>query len=152
MGLGSNLGKRKLNILKALSELKANPRIKIEKVSDLFRTKPVGGPSQGMFLNAVCRIKTDMPPENLLTFIKSLEKKIGRKPTVRWGPRKIDIDILLYGKIIHKSRRLCIPHPLMHERDFVLLPLVEIAPNCIHPILKKSAKILLTQILPRLST
>lgn len=126
LGIGSNLGNRRENIKKALDYLKRTPGIKIDKCSRIYETKPVGGPSQGKFLNAAIKIKTSLTPQSLLKALKKIEKDLGRKQTVRFGPREIDLDILFYGNRIIKKRNLIIPHPRMFEREFVIRPLSEI--------------------------
>jgi len=128
LGIGSNLGNRRENIRRAVEFLK-EARIKVKKISTIIETEPVGGPPQGKFLNAVLEINTNLKPRALLDTLKSIEEKLGRKRTVRFGPRTMDLDILLYdGKNI-KTKDLIVPHPRMHQRDFVLRPLKEIAPK-----------------------
>ncbi len=126
LGVGSNLGNRRKNIKKALEYLAKTRGIKIEKTSRIYETEPVGGPAQDKFLNAAIKIKTSLTSCLLLKNIKKIEKDLGRKSTVRFGPREIDLDILLYGNKIIKRRGLVIPHPRMFEREFVLKPLREI--------------------------
>jgi 2-amino-4-hydroxy-6-hydroxymethyldihydropteridine diphosphokinase len=130
IGVGSNLGDRIRNIQKAIELLKEE-KIRILKVSTLIETKPVGGPKQGKFLNGVLEIETKLQPVKLLKTLKSIEKKIGRRKTVRNDPRIIDLDILLYDDKIINSPHLTIPHPRMHERSFVINPLKEIAPEIV---------------------
>jgi len=126
LGLGSNLGNRRKNIKKALDYLAKIKGIKIEKSSRIYETKPVGGPTQRKFLNAAIKIRTSLSPQLLLAALKKIEKDLGRKPTVRFGPRPIDLDILLYANKIIKRKNLVIPHPRMFRREFVLRPLREI--------------------------
>jgi len=126
LAVGSNLGNRRKNIKKALDYLAKTKGIKIEKASRIYETKAIGGPSQGKFLNAAIKIKTSLIPQLLLKTVKNIEKDLGRKKTVRWGPREIDLDILLYGNKVIKRKNLVIPHPRMFEREFVLRPLREI--------------------------
>jgi 2-amino-4-hydroxy-6-hydroxymethyldihydropteridine diphosphokinase len=126
LGVGSNLGNRRKNIKKALDYLSKTKGIKIEKSSRIYETEPVGGPPQGKFLNAAIKIKTSLSPAILLKALKKIEKDLGRKKTVRFGPRQIDLDILFYANKIIKTRNLVIPHPRMFEREFVLKPLREI--------------------------
>jgi len=128
LGLGSNLGNRESNIQIAIQQLK-DQGILVEKISSIIETDPVGGPPQGKFLNLVLRGKTALPAHQLLTSVKSIEKKLGRTPTVQNGPRTIDIDILLYGSDKINNHDLIIPHPRMRERSFVMQPLKEIAPQ-----------------------
>ena len=128
MGLGSNLGNRELNIKNAVELLKKNG-VKVEKISTINETEPAGGIPQGKFLNAVLKSQTDLAPQDLLKFTQSIEKKLGRVKTIKNGPRTIDIDILLYDRLIFSTPDLTIPHPRMFERDFVLIPLKEIDPG-----------------------
>ena len=141
IGFGSNLGNRRANIKKAISILKNNPRVKIKRISSFCETLPVGGPKQGKFLNGAIKIETSISPRELLFFLKDVERQAGRKPSrIRWGPRVIDLDILLYGKRIISEPDLKIPHPYLAERTFVLKPLTEISPLTRHPVLKKTIK------------
>jgi 2-amino-4-hydroxy-6-hydroxymethyldihydropteridine diphosphokinase len=126
LALGSNLGNRRNNIKKALGCLAKTKLIKIEKVSKVYETLAVGGPAQGKFLNAAVKINTSLPPLLLLNTLKKIEKRLGRKKTIRWGPREIDLDILLYGNKVIKMKDLVIPHSRMFSREFVLRPLREI--------------------------
>lgn len=126
LAIGSNLGNRRKNIKKALDCLAAAKGIKIENISRVYETLAVGGPPQGKFLNAAVKIKTSLSPLALLNTLKKIEKALGRKKNVRWGPREIDLDILLYGNRIIKMKNLVIPHPGMFAREFVLKPLREI--------------------------
>lgn len=126
LGLGSNLGNRRRNIAKALDYLAKTKGIEIEKSSRIYETAPVGGPSQGKFLNAAVKIKTSLTPAFLLKNLKKIEKALGRKRTLRNGPRPIDLDILLYADKTIKAKRLIVPHPRMFEREFVLKPLRDI--------------------------
>lgn len=137
LGIGSNLGRREENCLKAIQIL-AEKGIKLRKASGLYETEPWGVEDQPNFINLAVEVETDLLPEGLLKVIKEIEKEMGRAETFRWGPRMIDIDILLYDDLIYDSQDLKIPHPLMHERDFVLMPLSDIAPETIHPVLKKT--------------
>ena len=136
LGLGSNRGDRKKNILKAIKLLKTSGQ-KVLRLSSLCETKPYGYKKQKKFLNAVVKLKTKLLPSELLELCKKIEKKIGRTKSFRWGPREIDVDILFFGRKIMKSKKLTIPHSDLHNRTFVLQPLTEIAPNFIHPVLKK---------------
>lgn len=128
IGLGSNLGDRKGNIKRALRELSSTP-VKVIKVSSLIETEPVGGPPQRNFINAAAQIQTELSPGELLKLLKSIERKLGRVPSERNGPRVIDLDILVYDRLAMATPELTIPHPRMTERDFVLKPLQEIAPH-----------------------
>lgn len=134
LGLGANSGDRKLNLNRALNELSADKNIQLLKRSSVYQTEPWGYSKQKDFLNAVIEIRTSMEPLDLLIFLQDIEKKIGRKKTFKWGPREIDIDILSYNGKNIESKQLQIPHPEMHQRIFVLIPLAEIAPFYIHPV------------------
>ena len=126
LGVGSNLGKRRTNIRKALDLISKTRGIEIEKSSRIYETEPQGGPKQGKFLNAAVKIKTSLAPHYLLKTLKKIESDLGRKKTVRFGPRQIDLDILFYGNKIINRKNLKVPHPRMFEREFVLRPLREI--------------------------
>lgn len=129
LGLGSNVGDRENFIHQAIQELDADPEIQVTKVSSFIETDPVGVTDQPKFINAVAEIKTTKSPRGLLIFVKRIEVNLGRQKRERWGPREIDIDILLYGDLTIQERDLEIPHPRMRERSFVLDPLREIAPD-----------------------
>lgn len=139
IGIGSNLGDKRKNIERVIEEIKRLNIIKVKKVSNLYETEPVGGPPQDKFLNGVIEIETSISPKILLALLKTIEEEMGRKPSdVKWGPRQIDLDILLFGDLVIDEFDLKIPHPLMHKRRFVIEPLSEIAPEVIHPVLNKS--------------
>jgi 2-amino-4-hydroxy-6-hydroxymethyldihydropteridine diphosphokinase len=144
IALGSNLGDREANIKKAFDALKE--RIQIVKTSSLYETKPMYVEDQGWFLNCTAKIETNLAPEELLKFLKSIEQKLGRKTMKRNGPRTIDLDILFYGDQILKENDLQVPHPKIGERPFVLVPLAEIAPNLIHPVNKKTIIAMLSEL------
>lgn len=147
LSLGSNLGDRKKNIISAVELLRKTKEIKIEELSKIIETEPWGNERQPKFKNAVLKIKTGLAPGQLFIIIKGIEKTLGRKPSkIKWGPRVIDIDILLYGKRKIKNRMLEVPHPHMHERLFVLKPFAEISPRTMHPVKKKTIKKLLNEI------
>lgn len=133
LGIGSNLENRRENIEKAVALLKVS-KIKLRKISKIIETEPVGGSKQGKFLNAVLEADTHLRPHRLLETLKNIERQLGRKKSVRFGPRTIDLDILLYGKAIINDKDLIIPHPRMFEREFVLKPLKQIAPNIVRSI------------------
>jgi 2-amino-4-hydroxy-6-hydroxymethyldihydropteridine pyrophosphokinase len=129
IALGSNIEPRENYLLKALEMLRQEKKIRIVQVSSIYETAPVGYTKQGDFLNMVAEIETGLSPEQLLDFCLNVEKQLGRKRTIRFGPRTIDLDLLLYGDVVMESERLTIPHPRMAERGFVLIPLAEIAPD-----------------------
>ena len=144
VGIGTNLGAKRTAIASALSYLDDRRSIWIEGISSLYETLPQGGPKgQPFYLNAAAKISTTLTPFDLLARCKEVEKELGRKPAVRWGPRIIDLDILLYDTLILLSERLTIPHMLLHARTFVLQPLVEIAGSIKHPVYAQSMRSLL---------
>jgi dihydroneopterin aldolase/2-amino-4-hydroxy-6-hydroxymethyldihydropteridine diphosphokinase len=127
LGLGSNLGNREENLKKAIKMIGSLKKTRVIKISNIIQTDPVGGPvRQPKFLNAALRISTEFSPAVLLKKLKNIELKLGRKKTVRYGPRVIDLDILLYDDKIIRNRDLLIPHPRMFKRDFVIRPLLEV--------------------------
>jgi 2-amino-4-hydroxy-6-hydroxymethyldihydropteridine diphosphokinase len=137
LSLGANLGDRQANLDQALKLI--SERMRLGKVSSIYDTEPVGMTNQPRFLNLACEVLTRLSPEGLLALIKGIELKMGRYS--RTGePRIIDIDIVLFGDQVINTPDLVIPHPRMHERAFVLIPLAEIAPDLVHPVLKKTIK------------
>jgi len=138
LGLGSNVGDREEFIEQAIFLLSKTPGIKMRKKSANYETEPEGNSDQPQFLNAAIEIQTALDPYKLLSVLHETENVLGRERDVEWGPRTIDLDILLYGDQIVSDDKLQIPHPLLHERLFVLKPLSEIAPNAIHPALEKT--------------
>ena len=138
LSLGSNIGKREKYIERAIEDLCAVSTI--QKKSKIIETDPVGYEDQNKFLNCVVFVKTPCAPEELLQKIKKIENDLGRKRLIHWGPRTIDIDIIFYDDLILNSEVLIIPHSRMHERLFVLESLVEVNPDYIHPIFKKTIK------------
>ena len=142
LGLGSNLGDRRGNIDEAVRRLGETPGVTVTKVSSIYETKPVGGPEQPDFLNAACEVETQLQPRELLREAQRIEREMGRVRTVRWGPRNIDIDILLCGDVVIDGGDLTVPHPRLAEREFVLRPLAEIAPKVIHPVTKREINVM----------
>lgn len=138
IGIGSNLGDRQKNCLLAIDLLEKKGII-IKKRSSMYKTEPWGIKDQPYFINMAIEVETDLNPKELLKILKNVESEIGRKETFKWGPRSIDLDILFFNDLIFLEDDLKIPHPLMHERSFVLKPLWEIAPDKIHPVLKKKS-------------
>lgn len=137
LALGSNMGNRLLYLRSAIDEL-AHSGFKILKTSRVWETKPWGVENQPSFLNMCLIAESELEPENMLDAVKSAEKKLGRIARAHWGPREIDIDIVLIEEEIFTSDRLTVPHPMMQDRDFVMIPLSEIAPEMRHPLLEKS--------------
>lgn len=143
LGLGSNLGDRAVHLNNAISALCFHDAINITSQSSVLETEPVGNESQGKFLNVVVEIETTLSPMELLQACLEIEILQGRVRNEKWGPRTIDIDILFFSDQLIKEEGLQIPHPEVHNRSFVLIPLVEIAPMLIHPSLNQSAKAML---------
>ena len=126
IGIGSNLGDRRRNIDLSVEQLKKTPLTVVEKISSIYETKPLGGPPQPNFLNGVIKLKTNLSPRALLNRLKEIEGILGRERSERFGPRVIDLDILIYGGLNINEDGLVIPHPRMNEREFVLKGLNEI--------------------------
>jgi len=138
IALGSNLGDRWTNLTAAVRRLRAEPGSRVVAVSSFYETPPVGGPTgQGPYLNAALAFETDKSPEQLLQFLHTIEHQFGRVRTVQDGPRTLDLDLLLFDDRVIETPNLVVPHPRLHERGFVLVPLDEIATNVLHPVLRK---------------
>ena len=142
IGFGSNIGDRLAYIQSAIHTLSETEGITLQKTSSIYTTDPIGYESQAQFLNGVAAIQTSLSPLSLLHTLKDIETTIGRKHRIRWGPREIDLDILIYADLCVQTEKLVIPHPEMHLRGFVLVPLTEIAPNLVHPVFQESIQTL----------
>lgn len=149
IALGSNQGDRELNLLRAVAEIGKFPDSRITALSGFYDTEPVGPVDQPNFLNGVLRVETALSPRHLLAELQRIETEVFRRVRdVQWGPRPMDLDILLYGDLILEEEGLVIPHPRLHERRFVLVPLAEIAPGQIHPKFGKRVDELLRSLPP----
>ncbi len=133
VGLGSNLGDRLGYLRRALQEMALQPGIRVRRVSSVYESEPVGYKEQGWFLNQVAEVETSLDPWQLLRALQGIENRMGRERLFRWGPRVIDLDLLLYEGLVLEEEELTLPHPRMYERNFVLFPLNEIAPGLVHP-------------------
>lgn len=137
IALGSNMGDKLKNIEDAIEQINKSGDIKLVKKASIFETKPVGYVEQDNFLNSAIKIKTLMSPRELISFLLNVEKELKRERIIKWGPRTIDLDVILYDDLITSCEEIIIPHPRMHERLFVLEPLCELAPYKLHPLLNK---------------
>lgn len=141
LALGSNLGDRLACLRGARRALHRPPQINVVAASAIYETEPVGGPDeQPSYLNAVLRVETLLSAADLLTEILAVEKLFGRRRLERWGPRTLDVDLLFFGDEVHRQTDLIIPHPRVHQRAFVLIPLMELAPGLIHPVLGQTVE------------
>ena len=134
IAIGSNLGDRHAYLEAGLKEVAALPGTRLTAVSRAYETPPLGPVAQPDFLNAIFAVETSLAPEPLLAALLAAEKKHQRQRRIHWGPRTLDLDLLLYGERVVESATLTLPHPHMHERSFVLVPLCEIAPRLSHPV------------------
>jgi dihydroneopterin aldolase/2-amino-4-hydroxy-6-hydroxymethyldihydropteridine diphosphokinase len=146
IAVGSNMGAKEVYIGEALSLLGAEKHTEILKTSNIINTKPYGGVEQDDFLNGVIKIRTLLPPDRLLDFLHEIEQKEGRERILHWGPRTLDLDIIFYDRIIYDDDNLVIPHIDMENREFVLKPMCELAPNYRHPVLNLTMRQLLDRL------
>lgn len=147
VGLGSNLGDRAALLGEALRRLGGCEGVEVVAVSPLVDTAPEGGPpGQPRFLNAVAHLRVRLSPDALLERLLAIEQALGRVRAERWGPRTLDLDLLLYDDVVTRGERLTLPHPRLHERRFVLEPLAAIAPGVVHPVLRRTAAQLLAEL------
>jgi 2-amino-4-hydroxy-6-hydroxymethyldihydropteridine diphosphokinase len=137
VGLGSNLGDRAAHLLLGLSALSRLPKTHLLRLSPVYETDPVG-PPQPPYLNMVAELETELSPKGLLAEMLRVEKALGRERRERWGPRTLDLDLLLYGDLVLEEEGLSVPHPRLHERAFVLVPLLDLLPEGRHPLLGQS--------------
>lgn len=144
ISFGSNIGDREYQINEALRKLEQIQDTNLKAVSSLYETAPVGGVVQDDFLNGAAIVETNLTPISFLNEIQRIELELGRERKIHWGPRTIDLDVLLMDDVVIEHERLKVPHPFMHERSFVLIPLAEIAPEAVHPVLNKKIKELVT--------
>lgn len=139
IALGSNLGDRAAALAAAVAELRRQPDVEVVRVSSWWETEPVGGPpGQGKFLNGAAEVRTSLAPQPLLHLLLAIERRLGRERSVRNGPRTLDLDLLLYDDLVHQEPGLELPHPRLHERTFVLGPMLELAPQLRHPELDRT--------------
>jgi 2-amino-4-hydroxy-6-hydroxymethyldihydropteridine diphosphokinase len=143
IGIGSNLGDKSRNCSQALELLARIPDCRLAGRSQWFLTRPVGVNDQDWYLNGVARLEAEMQGQELLTRLLAIESAMGRVRTAKWSPRIIDLDLLLFGEEMIHNRELHVPHPLMHTRRFVLVPMVQLAPGLIHPVLGRTMQNLL---------
>ena len=148
IALGSNLGDRRANLQAAIDKVR-EAGIEVLEVSSFLETEPYGVTDQPSFVNAVMKVKTDLEPLELLRTLLGIEQEMGRVRKRHWGERNIDLDLLFYEDVIMTSEELNLPHPDMQNRDFVLVPLAELAEGLIHPVLKKSIGQLNDELLSR---
>ncbi len=146
IGLGSNIGDKERYLKEAISKISTEKNIKIRKQSSFIITEPWGYLDQEDFLNAAIQIETALEPEELMDLLLKIECELNRERTIKWGPRTIDLDILMYDDVVSSNEKIILPHPRMHEREFVLKSLNEIAPYAMHPLLNKRVFTLLEEL------
>lgn len=146
LALGGNIGDRPANLQAALDALQAGGQMRVEKLSHLYQTTPVGYADQPDFLNMAVEVTTDLEPLALLAFLKEIEAALGRRPSFRNGPRPIDLDIIFYDNLTLNTPTLQIPHPRLRGRGFVLKPLNDLAPGYLHPVYGLTVAELLSEI------
>ncbi|MBP2242612.1 2-amino-4-hydroxy-6-hydroxymethyldihydropteridine diphosphokinase [Cytobacillus eiseniae] len=146
IALGSNIGERYEYLQQAIEELHALLEVDVVNTSSIYETDPVGYEDQGPFLNMVILVRTELKPIELLDKCLEIEKTLGRKRDIRWGPRTIDLDILMYNQENIKTEKLFVPHPRMHERAFVLIPLLEVQPSIKLPTMETPLEAILEEI------
>jgi 2-amino-4-hydroxy-6-hydroxymethyldihydropteridine diphosphokinase len=146
IGFGSNLGDSVQICVTAIERLCQHPDLQVLRTSSLYRSSPLMLADQPWFINGVVLCETDLSPEDLLRVVQEIERDFGRDRQIRWGPRTLDLDLLVYGDHEVNLPALTIPHPRLHQRRFVLEPLLEIAPDWVHPTLNVSARDLLHQL------
>lgn len=144
LSLGSNVGDREAHLREAIAQLDAIGQVKA--VSSIYETEPVEFTQQSNFLNCAVALETNLPPSELMSRLLDIERRLGRERIQKKGPRRIDIDVLLYGDLVLDSANLTIPHSAMGQRRFVLEPLAEIAPDAVHPVAKKTIRQLLEEL------
>jgi 2-amino-4-hydroxy-6-hydroxymethyldihydropteridine diphosphokinase len=148
LGLGANVGDPRRQLAEALKRLNAAEEVEVTRVSTFYRNPPLGPKPQPWYVNAAARVRTRLGPEELLRLLQQVETAMGRLRRERWGPRRLDLDLLLYNGEVIFAPNLVVPHPEMHRRAFVLVPLAEIAPQAWHPVMGKSAGDLLSELDP----
>ncbi len=146
IGFGSNIEDRLDYITQALRMLLEADDVSLIQISPLYETEPVGYEEQDWFLNGVVAVETDLPVHQLLASLKEIERLVGRQHRMRWRPREVDLDLLIYDQCCINTSDLIVPHPEMHQRSFVLVPFAEIAPDVLHPIFQQNIRTLLSNL------